>query len=139
MRIVLAMLLLLPLRAWSCGALKISDAWIAEAPPAAEVMAGYAVLTNPDKAAQTLRQAHSADFGAVEFHQMSMSGGMMRMRQLETLEVPAQGVTELSPDGFHLMLLRPVRALKAGDHVRIDFSCGNKEKLSAIFSVKSAP
>jgi copper(I)-binding protein len=55
--------------------------------------------------------------GRVEIHEMSMDGGVMRMRQIPLLELPAGKAVELKPGGYHLMLMELKAPLKAGDIV----------------------
>ena len=40
-----------------------------------------------------------------ELHTHINDDGIMRMRQVEAIEVPAGGVAELKPGGFHLMMI----------------------------------
>ena len=54
---------------------------------------------------------------SVEMHTMSMQGDVMRMRQIDGLVLPAGGAVDLSPGGYHLMLVGLVRPLKEGDSV----------------------
>ena len=51
---------------------------------------------------------------SVELHTMSMQGDVMRMRQLEAIELPAGQTIELKPGGVHLMLIGLKAPLKAG-------------------------
>lgn len=43
--------------------------------------------------------------GIAEIHEMKMDGGVMKMRALPVLELPAQQTVELKPGGNHLMLM----------------------------------
>lgn len=52
--------------------------------------------------------------GSVELHTMSMQGDVMRMRQLDAIDLPAGGTVELKPGGDHLMLVGLKAPLKAG-------------------------
>jgi periplasmic copper chaperone A len=50
--------------------------------------------------------------GVSEVHEMSMDGGVMKMRALpDGLELPAGKTVELKPGGFHLMLMDLKHAL----------------------------
>jgi copper(I)-binding protein len=48
---------------------------------------------------------------------MTMDGGMMKMRPLEKLELPANKTVNLKPGGYHVMLIDIKRELKAGERV----------------------
>lgn len=132
-------LLLAAAPVWACEGLQVSGAWIREAPPGAEVMAGYVTLRNPGAKLQTVCHLDSPDFGAIEMHQTIVENGLSKMLALDELEVPARGEARLVPGGLHLMLFRPQRTLKSGDKVQLNFHCGGKQPLSAVFPVQSTP
>jgi copper(I)-binding protein len=57
----------------------------------------------------------SADIaGRVELHSMSMDGNVMRMRQIDGIEVPAGKTVELKPGGLHVMFMDLKTPLKTG-------------------------
>lgn len=51
----------------------------------------------------------------VELHTHIMEGDIMRMRQVEAVEVPANGTAILRPGSFHVMLIGLAGPLKEGD------------------------
>lgn len=114
----------------------VRDAWIREAPPNARVLAGYATIANPGPEPVRIVAAAARGFDAVEMHRMSHEDGVMRMRPLPAIDVPAGGEAVLSPGGDHLMLMRPARAMRAGDTVRIEFELENGASLIWDFEVR---
>jgi copper(I)-binding protein len=58
----------------------------------------------------------------VEIHEMGMKAGVMEMRALPALALPAGKVVELESGGYHVMLMGLTRALKAGETVPIIFT-----------------
>lgn len=121
-----------------CKGLKVEDAWIPEGPPVAAVLAGYGVLSNTGDRPLHIDGVDGADFGSVELHQMSMDGGMMTMRPLKGLDIPAHGSVALADGGKHLMLMNPKHPFKAGDGSSIGFHCG-KDVTRVPFSVRAQP
>lgn len=99
--------------------LSFSQAWSPEAPPG-RTMAGFVTISNSGNRDIELVDGESPRFARVEFHSMSMNEGMMRMRRLETLTVPAGETVELAPRGLHLMLFEPQQRLSAGDSIEIE-------------------
>ncbi|NEZ03394.1 copper chaperone PCu(A)C [Wenzhouxiangella sp. XN201] len=99
--------------------LSFSEAWSPEAPPG-RTMAGFVTIRNSGDRDIELVAGNSPQFARVEFHTMSMNEGMMRMRRLETLIVPAGETVELAPRGLHLMLFEPRQRLTAGDTIEIE-------------------
>ena len=52
-----------------------------------------------------------------EVHEMKMEDGVMRMRRMAALELPAGRTVELTPGGYHVMLMDLKQQVKAGDTV----------------------
>ncbi len=75
------------------------------------VGAGYLKLDNKG-AADKLVSASSDVSKSVELHSHVDDKGVMRMRKVDTIEVPASGVTELKPGGFHVMFIGLKQPLK---------------------------
>lgn len=120
-----------------CKGLKVEDARIPAAPPVAPVLAGYARLMNEGRHALHIGAVEGADFGSVELHQMSMENGMMQMRPLQGLDIPAHGSVVLADGGKHLMLMNPRHPFKPGDSTVLAFRCG-KESSRVPFTMQEA-
>lgn len=58
----------------------------------------------------------------VEIHEMSTSDGVMRMRAIEGLPLPAGKSVELKPGGYHVMLIDLVKPLRPGEQVPISLT-----------------
>ncbi len=95
----------------------VSDAWARATAPGQEVGAAYMTLKS-DKAA-TLAALSSPAAGSVEIHEMSMKNGVMKMRMLDKLTLPAGKVVKLEPGGFHLMLIDLKKPLKVGEKIEL--------------------
>lgn len=78
------------------------------------VAAGYLKLTNKG-AADRLVSARSPAADAAEIHSMTMDGDVMKMRQVDAIELATGQTVELKPGGYHLMLMGLKAPLKAGD------------------------
>lgn len=115
-------------------ALQLSGAWIRETPPNRSVAAGYLTLANPSDTDRMLIGAHSPD-ARVEVHEMRHEDGMMRMRRLESLAIPAGEEITLAPGGTHLMLF-DVDATRAGTEIEIEFRFENADPVTETFVVR---
>jgi hypothetical protein len=98
---------------------KISGAWIAEAPPTATVLAGYMQLENASDQVVILKGAESQDFKGIEIHETVVNADKVSMVAHETLSVPAGETVSFAPGGFHLMLIGAKKPLKDGDTVEV--------------------
>lgn len=103
----------------------VSDAWARATAPGQEVGAAYMTLKS-DKPA-TLVAMKSPVAGSVEVHEMSMKNGVMKMRMLQKLDLPAGQAVKLEPGGFHLMLIDLKKPLKAGETVDVVLSLKDRQ------------
>lgn len=124
--------------AHAAAALQVQDAWVQEAPPGATVLAAYLVITNPGAQARTLVSASSPDFAAVEMHASRIVNGTASMTRLDDLAIPPRGRQVFAPGGAHLMLMRPKRALRAGDAVRLRLHFKDATTLDVTAQVRRA-
>lgn len=99
--------------------LDVSDAWAAATPNGATVAAGYLNIVNNTDAADTLIAVSSPRAPRVEVHEMAMEGDVMRMRQVERLDVAAGQSVSLAPGGYHLMFMDISAPFVAGESVPI--------------------
>lgn len=122
---------------WAASpALSVEGAWLRATPAGAEVGAGYAVLRNVSDQPVRVVSIRSSVAESVEVHSMTMEGGVMRMRMLDSLTIPAKGTVTLEPGGFHLMLMGLHAPLKAGQTVKLKFKLANGRTLSVTAPVR---
>jgi copper(I)-binding protein len=79
----------------------------------------YMTLTNSGSQVEALVSASSDAAQTVELHEVKNDGGVMKMRPVKSIPVPAKGKVELKPGGYHIMLLDLKRDLKAGEKVAV--------------------
>ncbi len=118
--------------------LQYTDAWIREAPPGMQMMAGYVTIYNPGKQDVIILSAASNRFMDIEMHKTEITNGTARMVEQENLLIPAGGSLELSPGGYHLMLMMPSSPLKMNDKVNINFTMKDKSTDHVEFEVLKA-
>lgn len=97
------------------GGVTVNDAWARATAPGQENGSVGLVITSKKNARLIAVTSPASD--SAEIHTMSMDNGVMQMRQLEFLPLPAMQPVTLGPGGEHLMLFGLKHALKAGDKV----------------------
>jgi copper(I)-binding protein len=79
--------------------------------------------------------------GAVEIHSMTHDNGVMKMRAIEFLPLPAGKMVKLGTSGNHVMLLNLKDPLTAGNKVpltiTVEFADKRKEKINVSAEVKA--
>lgn len=95
------------------------NVWVREALPGAKINAGYMSIVNFSQESVNIVKVSSDAFESVEIHEMSMANGMMKMKHLDSLEIPAKDKIVLKPGGMHLMLINPFNTVFAGGEVEL--------------------
>ena len=108
----------------------LTDAWVRATADGQQVGAAYANLTSTNSSTLILAEADVA--GSVEIHSMTMDNGVMKMRRLETLNLPKGKTVSLAPGGFHFMLFGLKKPLKEGEHTtfKLIFKAKNGKKFT---------
>ena len=97
------------------GDLALSSAWSRASTGIKRPSAVYLSITNTSSTHDRLTAAYTPTANRAEVYRHFMDNGVMRMRQVDFMEVPAARVTMLKPGGFHIMLFDLKSLLKEGD------------------------
>ena len=117
--------------------LQIEHAYIRAMPPGQIVSAAYMQIRNASEQDIELLGGEGEGGLRVEVHTHELEGGIMRMRKLSALKLPAKKSVELKPGGIHLMVFGIRKPLREGDHasIRLRFADGREQSL--MLPVKS--
>jgi copper(I)-binding protein len=115
MRYVALVLALAALPAWA--QVTVERPWSRATPPGSKIGVGFMQLKNAGAAPERVVGVSSPVAGRVEMHVTIREGDVMKMRQVESFEIPAGGSVELKPGGAHLMLMELNRSLTKGERV----------------------
>jgi len=94
--------------------LTVVQAWARATPPGITIGGAYFTINNSGDA-DTLLGIESPVCDHAEPHLMSMSAGMMQMRPLKSVPVPAHGQVRFEPEHMHVMLNDLHRPLREGE------------------------
>ena len=114
----------------------VHDAYVRATPPGQPNAAAYLVLRNNAMHDIRLVSVNSDVAEVAEPHSHAMDAGMMKMRRVGHIDVPAGGETVLQPGGLHIMLMGLVKQLKPGEYVSLEFHFDNGQKQSMRVPVK---
>jgi len=106
--------------AGNAGDIEISGAWSRATAPGQD--AASVDMTITSKQAATLVGVSSPVAKTAELHSMTTEGGMMRMREVKSIELPAGKPVNLGKSGYHLMLNGLKAPLKEGETVPLTLS-----------------
>lgn len=97
------------------GGVKIEAAWARATPGKAKNGGAYVTIVNAGKHADRLLGAKADVSKRVEVHTHLMDNGVMRMRKVAGIDLPAGGKIHMKPGGYHVMFLGLHKPLKKGE------------------------
>jgi copper(I)-binding protein len=137
-RILCAGLLAMAAVSASADEVKVSDAWARATAPGQDSAMVQLVITS--KKAGELVAVSSKDAQTAELHSMVHEGGMMKMRQVDAVELPAGKAVDLGAAGYHVMLIGLKKPLKEGNKsevvLTVRFAGGKDEKVKVEAEIK---
>ncbi|WP_326540742.1 copper chaperone PCu(A)C [Pseudorhodoferax sp.] len=113
----------------------VHDAWVRASVPQQKATGAFMQL----QAAQDSRLVGVSSPAApvVEVHEMVLQDGIMRMRAVPALALPAGKTVELKPGGYHVMLMDLPQQLKQGDTVPLTLVFEGKDGKRQTVEVKA--
>ena len=82
---------------------KVEQAWARATVQGQKATGAFMKITAPQNT--RLVAVSTPVAGVAEIHEMKMDGGVMTMRAMPGLDLPAHQAVELKPGGYHLMLM----------------------------------
>ena len=123
---------------YKVGNLQISQPWSRATPKGAAVAGGYLKITNTGTTPDRLLGGSTDIAKGLEVHEMSMDGGVMKMRQLKDGLAIAPGATvELKPGSYHIMLVNLTRPLAKGERIKASLNFEKAGKADVEFAVEA--
>ena len=98
--------------------LSVDNAWARATAPGQKTAGVYLELTSTTDAA--LVSAASPLAARVELHSTTLDGGVMRMRAVDRIALPARKTVKLAPNGLHLMAVDLTRPLQPGEKLPLE-------------------
>jgi copper(I)-binding protein len=112
------------------GGIDIEDAYVRDPPPTRNVASGYFSATNHGTTLRKLVAAHTPAAERVEIHTHEHDGDMMRMRQVEALDLPPGKRVTLAPGGLHLMIFGVERFATDRIEMVLVFDDGTEQRVT---------
>lgn len=95
------------------------DAYVRLLPPTSKTTGAFMTLMNHGEKAMKLIKAESDVANKVELHNHFKVDGMMKMREVKSIDIKVHGMVELKPGSFHIMLIDLKKPLKKGQKIKI--------------------
>lgn len=113
--------------------LSLSNTWVKLPEPGQKMTAGFVTIENGTEKKDKLVSASSGIAEVHELHTMVTENEVMKMRKVESIEIPAGESVALKPGGYHVMFIRLTDELQEGENVdlTLTFENAGEKKLSA--------
>lgn len=115
----------------------IANAWSRATPGGAAAGAAFFVIENRGANDDTLLGADAEVADSVELHTHIHDSGVMRMRAIERILVPAGGQATLQPGGDHVMLIGLRRPLVEGETFTLGLTFARAGHVAVPVTVKA--
>lgn len=123
---------------YKIGSLEIQHPWSRATPKGATVAGGYLKIVNKGTAPDRLVGGSTEAAPKFEIHEMSMEGGVMKMRMLpKGLEIKPGQTVELKPGGYHLMFVGITAPLEQGKRVKGTLEFEKAGKVEVEYAVEA--
>lgn len=114
---------------------KVEDAWVRATVAPQKATGAFMQLTSA-RPAQVVA-ASSPVAAVVEIHEMKMDGGVMKMRAVDALPLPAGQAVALKPGSYHVMLMGLKAPIKAGETVPLTLTVEGEDKQRTAVEIKA--
>ena len=113
--------------------IQVEQPYVRAVPPGQPNSAAFMTLHNQGREGNALVGASSPAAEVVELHTHIIEEGMMKMRRVAQIELPARGAAVLKPGGLHIMLIGLKGPLTPGQTIplTLKFADGSESTISA--------
>ena len=99
------------------GEIGIRHPWSRATPPGANVAAGYMEIRNSGKTPDRLITAATPAAQRIKIHRSVREGEILKMQEVEALDIPPRQRIELRPAGSHLMIIGLKKPFAKGERI----------------------
>lgn len=110
--------------------------WVRATPGGAKLTAGFLEIKAGQGVRDRLVGVSTPAAGRGELHTHLKEGEIIKMRQIEAIEIPAGGSHILKPSGDHLMLIDLKQPLQEGDIVKLTLTFEKAGEISIDATVE---
>lgn len=122
--------------AYESSGIVVENSYVRESIPGTDISSAYMALKNTSTKNVSLVTASSEVSDRIEIHQHTMENGLMKMRQVDSVEITAKEQVIFQPSGFHLMIFDLKAPLKANENIVITLYFDDKSTIDVNYLVK---
>lgn len=124
----------------SSKSIKINDPWAMNATLSQGNGAAFMIIENTSSTEDELIAVSVPSSVAAEaqMHDVTMQGEMMKVVQVQSVSIPANGTRDFKHGSYHLMLMELKNPLEIGSNVDITLTFKNAGKMTVSFPVEKS-
>lgn len=119
------------------GDIVITNEWARPILIAGRPGSAYFNIENTGDEADKLVSVTSTISPRLEIHEHTMTDGVMKMSQVENIEISAGGKVEFKPGGYHIMIFDTSSKYAGGDQIDLTLHFENAGSITRTFNVIS--
>lgn len=113
----------------------VKDPWVRATVPAQRSTGAFMQITSTSDV--RLVSVRSPVANNVEIHEMTMDSNIMKMRQIQGIDLSRGKTVKLTPGNYHIMLIDLKQQVKDGEVVPVSLIFEDKDKKREIVEVKA--
>ncbi|MFZ6759088.1 copper chaperone PCu(A)C [Undibacterium sp. Ji50W] len=113
----------------------VKEAWVRATVPQQKASGAFMQISSVKDV--KLVEVRSPVAGIAELHKMEMNNNIMKMRPVDSMDLPAGKIVDLKPGAYHVMLMDLKSQIKDGDIVPLTLVLENKDKKRETVEVKA--
>lgn len=117
------------------GDIVITNEWARPILVAGRPGAAYLHIENKGDVADKLVEVTSDVSSRIEIHEHTMKDGVMKMSQVDYIEIEAGGNVELKPGGYHIMIFETSSKYEVGDQIDLTFKFDKSAAITKTVNV----
>ena len=133
--LVAAIVLVSSAAASAAELVSVRNAWVRATVPGQGVAGAYMEITATAPA--VLLAVESPLARKTGLHTMAMDAGVMKMRPVVRIELPAHQTVSLKPGGYHVMLIDIKRELKPGERVPLELTLRTRQGVKSTLQIEA--
>jgi|TARA_R110002012_G_scaffold69609_5_gene180107 copper(I)-binding protein len=114
----------------------VQSSFARESIPGTSISSAYMAINNISTKDLRLISATSSVTDRIEIHEHTMANGLMRMRQVEYVDISAKDTVLFQPSGLHLMIFDLKQPLKAKENITITLHFDDQSSIDVNYTIK---
>ena len=122
------------------SSIKVTDPWAMNATMSQGNGAAFMTIENTSSTEDELIgvSVPSSVAASAQMHDVKMEGEMMKMQEVQSVSIPANGTREFKHGSFHIMLMELKAPLEVGSKIEVTLKFKNAGEMTVTYPVEKS-